>query len=360
MGGKSLILLGLGTSALYTFFCISTHKDQLYQKLYPVVAVASDTNSVKKEETIPPAQIIIEKINPSFSFINSEPYKFNAILEKDAQQNEMIQHITQLCQTKLCENDIQFLENIKKESWSDKSQTLVSYMIDNQIKNGSITIKDNKIIVTGELKDKMEQEKFNELLSTFNSSYQIQNETTVKEIPIIEEPITKDETSEKEIHEAPKELTEEETVAQALSTIKAPEIMTNSPTEEEVSVDTTKIKTAQTEINTLLENSVINFQLNSSKILPSSQKVLDNIIQIINDLNIKLKLDIDGHTDASGSASYNKNLSQQRANSVKKYLLKKGIKAQELTATGYGEEKLIFAPNDKKNRRVEIALKKGE
>ena len=374
MSGKSLILIGLGASALYTYFCISTHKDQLYKKLYHV-AVSTNTNSVPKEEPIHQAQEIVEKTKPSFSFINSEPYKFNAILEKDAQHSEIIQHITQICQDKPCENDIQFLENVKKESWSNKSQTLISYLIDNQIQNGSITIKDNKIDITGELKDTVEQEKLNELLTTFDSSYQIQNKTTIAEIliieepaveiPIEEEPVIQEQTNEEEqVLVAPKELTEEEAIAQAISTIKTSEITIKSPTEEisieEDSIDTTKIETAQSEINILLENSVINFQLNSSKILPSSQKVLDNIIQIINDLSIELKLNIAGHTDASGSAGYNKNLSQQRASSVKKYLIKKGIHAQELTATGYGEEKLIFAPNDKKNRRVEITLKKGE
>jgi len=50
-------------------------------------------------------------------------------------------------------------------------------------------------------------------------------------------------------------------------------------------------------------------------------------------------IEIGAHTDASGSASYNKKLSGQRANAVKSYLQKKGLPASRLVAKGYGESK---------------------
>jgi len=53
-------------------------------------------------------------------------------------------------------------------------------------------------------------------------------------------------------------------------------------------------------------------------------------------------------------------LSQKRADSVKRYLFKHKINAKKIASIGYGEEKLIFEPNDKRNRRVEIYLTKGE
>jgi outer membrane protein OmpA-like peptidoglycan-associated protein len=355
MGGKSLILIGLGASALYTYFCISTHKDQLYEKLYPAV-VETD---IKKEETtikevVPLVEEVIIKDNSSFTFINSEPFQFNALLDKDAKQNDLIQQITQLCQDKSCNNDIQFLENIKKESWSKETQSIISFMIDNQVKNGSISIKDNTIRITGELKDKAEQDNIENLLSVFDASFQIQNELTVVEEPTIVEETTPEintSTTEEIPNTVSTKDTFEESIAAALTTIEEPTVVKSEPT---------KIEEAQSEINTLLQDAVINFQRNSSKILPSSQKVLDNIIQIVNGLNNELSIDIAGHTDASGSASYNKMLSQKRSDSVKAYLIKHDINVKNFTSIGYGEEKLIFTPNDKRNRRVEITLKKGE
>ena len=337
MGGKSLILLGLGASALYTYFCISTHKDQLYEKLYPAVATADIENNMTKKEVILSTQEIIEKDNPSFTFTNSEPLQFNALLSTDNKQSKIIEQITELCQRKTCNNDIKFEENIKEEKWSIESQKLVTFMIENQIKDGSITINDGIVKVSGELQDKEQQEKLETLLTTFDSTLQIQNESTVTAIskePISETNVVKEEVSNEPISE---------------TNIVKEEVLNNED----------KIKEAQAKVNSLLESTVINFQLNSSKIVPSSQKVLDNIIEIINNLNTEINIDISGHTDASGSASYNKTLSQKRADSVKNYLIKHNLNARKFGSIGYGEEKLIFAPNDKRNRRVDITLQKG-
>ncbi len=72
--------------------------------------------------------------------------------------------------------------------------------------------------------------------------------------------------------------------------------------------------------------------------------------------------EIGGHTDNIASAAYNQKLSEQRANSVRQYLIDKfGIDGSRLTATGYGLTKPI-ASNDtaegrQKNRRVEAVMK---
>jgi OOP family OmpA-OmpF porin len=63
-----------------------------------------------------------------------------------------------------------------------------------------------------------------------------------------------------------------------------------------------------------------------------------------------------GHTDAKGSAQYNKQLSQKRAEAVKSYLVSKGIDADRLDAVGYGSEHPLAPdrPEGPSNRRVEI------
>ncbi|MCH2045724.1 MAG: OmpA family protein [Saprospiraceae bacterium] len=52
-------------------------------------------------------------------------------------------------------------------------------------------------------------------------------------------------------------------------------------------------------------------------------------------------LEIAAHTDATGSSSYNLNLSQKRADAIKKYLLGRGVSSSRLVAKGYGESKLL-------------------
>jgi OOP family OmpA-OmpF porin len=86
-------------------------------------------------------------------------------------------------------------------------------------------------------------------------------------------------------------------------------------------------------------------------------KKIADLMQEFPDKNIT----IEGHTDNFGTEKYNQKLSEERAKSVRQYLIDKfGINGSRLTAVGYGEEKPI-ANNDtvegrQKNRRVEAVL----
>lgn len=72
----------------------------------------------------------------------------------------------------------------------------------------------------------------------------------------------------------------------------------------------------------------------------------------------KVRIEVAGHTDSTGSAAYNKKLSKKRAEAVKAYLVGKGIEAERLQAVGYGEAKPIASNKTRegraKNRRVEL------
>jgi outer membrane protein OmpA-like peptidoglycan-associated protein len=73
-----------------------------------------------------------------------------------------------------------------------------------------------------------------------------------------------------------------------------------------------------------------------------------------------LKLESEGHTDATGSDSMNQRLSEQRAEAVRAYLESQGIAAANLTAQGFGKEKPVSdnttAKGRQQNRRVEIIV----
>ncbi|MHC1706397.1 MAG: OmpA family protein [Bacteroidales bacterium] len=99
------------------------------------------------------------------------------------------------------------------------------------------------------------------------------------------------------------------------------------------------------------------FDTGSDKIKDESLPRLDELVSIVKKYP-GLKITVEGHTDNVGSDDSNLKLSQDRVNSVKKYLTSKGIDAGRITATGYGETKPITT-NDtpegrSKNRRVEI------
>ena len=101
----------------------------------------------------------------------------------------------------------------------------------------------------------------------------------------------------------------------------------------------------------------INFKLNSAKLTKNSYGTLDDIVALMK-LIPEANLEVQGHTDELGSEETNKKLSQERAETVVNYFIKKGIDSSRLRAVGYGSTKPV-ADNKtkegrKKNRRVEL------
>jgi len=73
-----------------------------------------------------------------------------------------------------------------------------------------------------------------------------------------------------------------------------------------------------------------------------------------------LKLEVEGHTDSVGSDEYNQRLSENRANSVRDFLIREGINSSSIAARGFGESQPV-ATNDtaagrQQNRRVELVV----
>lgn len=103
--------------------------------------------------------------------------------------------------------------------------------------------------------------------------------------------------------------------------------------------------------------SKIFFETNSAKLKLSSHAQLDDLVTILKRYEAA-NLTIEGHTDNVGEDAYNMDLSQRRTESVREYLISKGISATRLTAIGYGETRPV-ADNKKasgraQNRRVEL------
>ncbi|WP_086933194.1 OmpA family protein [Agarilytica rhodophyticola] len=104
------------------------------------------------------------------------------------------------------------------------------------------------------------------------------------------------------------------------------------------------------------------FEFDSADITKESYVVLDNLVEVLNETP-EMTISIDGHTDELGSEKYNLDLSLRRAESVKNYLIKKGIKDSRLVVAGYGEGRPKTLSKDSKaraqNRRVEVVRTNG-
>jgi outer membrane protein OmpA-like peptidoglycan-associated protein len=102
------------------------------------------------------------------------------------------------------------------------------------------------------------------------------------------------------------------------------------------------------------------FDVGKSDLKPESISEIEKIQELLI-VNSHLKVQINGHTDNTGSASANKVLSLKRATAVIDYLVSHGIDASRLSAKGYGSERPIVSNDDEIggreiNRRTEIEI----
>ena len=101
------------------------------------------------------------------------------------------------------------------------------------------------------------------------------------------------------------------------------------------------------------------FDFDKSNVKPEAGAILDRLVAFMNE-NKDKKVSLAGHTDSVGTEAYNLRLSERRVNSVKDYVVKKGVDSSRISGQGFGESKPIAdnktAEGRSKNRRVEIKV----
>lgn len=103
----------------------------------------------------------------------------------------------------------------------------------------------------------------------------------------------------------------------------------------------------------------VQFRHDSAELTPGSETVLDDVAASLSNYP-DLRVELAGYTDSSGADDYNFNLSQRRADSVRAYLISKGVDAANLVARGYGEADPVAnngtADGRAENRRVMMRI----
>ena len=111
----------------------------------------------------------------------------------------------------------------------------------------------------------------------------------------------------------------------------------------------------------IFEINNLNFDSGKYEIQKKYFNVLENLILLLNEQN-KINIEIAGHTDSIGDNKTNQILSENRAISVKKFLVKNSINPNRIFCVGYGEKQPIESNKTEKgrekNRRIEIRILK--
>jgi OOP family OmpA-OmpF porin len=106
----------------------------------------------------------------------------------------------------------------------------------------------------------------------------------------------------------------------------------------------------------------IQFEVGKADLKPISFPVLDDVVRVLKENPQIEEVDVEGHTDSTGSAEINRTLSKDRAASCIKYIMSKGIKAGRLTPKGFGPDRPIAdnatEEGREANRRVEFLITK--
>jgi OmpA-OmpF porin, OOP family len=139
---------------------------------------------------------------------------------------------------------------------------------------------------------------------------------------------------------------------------------TAAPTEETASASTEPevkeaISARITDKHIVISGKIL-FETGKAKLREVSYEVLDEVVFALEKHPEIVKLQVLGHTDSDGNAKANKRLSRRRAAAVMKYLIRKGIEKDRISAVGVGED-IPIADNaqeagKEKNRRVEFVI----
>ncbi len=99
------------------------------------------------------------------------------------------------------------------------------------------------------------------------------------------------------------------------------------------------------------------FEISSAELTAESLPYLDGIVAML-EASPDADVEVGGHTDSSGPADLNRDLSRRRAETVRLYLIQNGVAAERITAVGYGEDYPVAgnatAEGRAANRRVEL------
>ncbi|MBS1152376.1 MAG: OmpA/MotB domain protein [Myxococcaceae bacterium] len=116
----------------------------------------------------------------------------------------------------------------------------------------------------------------------------------------------------------------------------------------------------------VIESGMINirgkiiFGVASAELLPKNARLLEALAKVLNENDQIKRIQVEGHTDATGEEGFNQQLSLERAQTVGKALIQRGVKSERLSTKGLGRSQPL-ASNDTeagraRNRRVEFRV----
>ncbi len=241
---------------------------------------------------------------------------------------------------------------IDKDANNPKLLNSISKIADDlfKFKEGYVEYNDHTLTIDGISENLQLKENITHTASQISDTISIENNTEVEEeIPEQTVPDTKATENANVAQKAKEPLPKQEE--------QAKKAKATTPVKHKASDKSTK--EAQKELNALLKHKRVEFIYAKDELTSKSKKIINKVKDILKKYP-DIHVEIGGHTDSDGTLENNHNLSQRRADAIKKYLIAHGISSKRLTAVGYGETKPLVkndtAAHKQINRRVEFKV----
>ena len=120
-----------------------------------------------------------------------------------------------------------------------------------------------------------------------------------------------------------------------------------------------ELRARETERGLVVTLGDVLFELDRAELKPGATRNLDQLAASLRQ-NPKASIEVEGHTDATGGSSYNRSLSERRAQAVRDYLVSRGVDASRIQARGVGPDYPVATnateSGRQQNRRVEVII----
>jgi len=364
MGSKITLLLGSLIAAIIAFTCIQNNRSLLTTSKEAgqspqTVSQSAATHVTETNRTEPLKESVIAntatnktiaKVPASLLYRSDPTPSLHVSLNKQDETIALVEALSRFCNPSKCNLSTEFNETIQQADWQNDALALLEEIHKSGLQKVRLQIEDKNLSVTAILPDEKERTHIQAMLDRFTEKgFDVDANLTLPLTSVSDKNASVIETNA--------------SVEPAENMMQKDAKQTGDQNRSALTdLQQKRIMKVQKSIDTLLKTHPIYFKRDSNELTLTSKQILDKIIALVNKNSEEIeRLRILGHTDASGSAAYNKQLSQKRAESVKNYLHAHHIKVQKLEAIGYGEEKpLTKNPYDKRNRRVEIEIVKEQ
>lgn len=289
---------------LWWFYCINYHGHEFAGMF--AGNTAANTNSNVKSNTNTNAQLAAPSLKVAFE---NGKYKITGTVADEAAKQKI------LARAKEVYGDGNYIDELKvggvsSAPWLDSALALFKFTKDG-VTGGGLTAEGNSISLIGEVPSEDAKSKaYKDAVASVPATTTVNNLLTVKGQPA---------------------LTEDQAKTQA-------------------------------KLNEAIAGKIVEFESGKDVLTDKGKAVLDELAPIFKGTTDKME--VGGHTDSDGNDASNMNLSQRRAETVKKYLADKGLDAARFTTKGYGETKPIAdnkTPEGKqRNRRIEFQVMGGK